>query len=129
MAPLTVYAYDRCQTCRRALRWLDQHAILYQAKPIREQPPSLAELKHMLAAQGGQLRRLFNTSGVDYRALGLGAKLGTMSEGEALALLAGNGNLVKRPFVPLADGGLVGFDAAAWNTALGAAAGKAGRRG
>jgi arsenate reductase len=72
----------------------------------------------MLAAQGGQLRKLFNTSGADYKTLGLSAKLPALSEVEALALLASNGNLVKRPFA-LGDGvALVGFDEAAWRAAL-----------
>jgi arsenate reductase len=72
----------------------------------------------MLAAQGGQLRKLFNTSGGDYKALGLSAKLPALSEAEALDLLAGNGNLVKRPFA-LGDGvALVGFDEATWCAAL-----------
>jgi len=79
----------------------------------------VAELRVMLAAQGGEVRKLFNTSGRDYRALGLGEKLPAMTEAAALALLAGNGNLVKRP-VLLGPGGiaLVGFSEAAWSAAL-----------
>jgi arsenate reductase len=73
----------------------------------------------MLAAQGGELRKLFNTSGLDYRAQGLGEKLPSMTEAAALALLAGNGNLVKRPFLLGADGlGLVGFNEAVWAARL-----------
>ncbi len=37
-----------------------------------------------------------------------------MTEAEALALLAGNGRLVKRPFVLGDRFGLVGFDQAEW---------------
>lgn len=70
----------------------------------------------------GALRKLFNTSGVDYRALKIGEKLPAMSEAEALELLASNGNLVKRPFA-LGAGthknvGLAGFDEAVWAEAL-----------
>jgi len=53
----------------------------------------------MLAARGGDARKLCNTSGRDYRALQLGEKLPTMSETAVLTLLAGNGNLIKRPFL------------------------------
>ena len=116
---LTVYAYEQCSTCRAALAWLKQHGISCAVKPIRTQPPTLAELTRMLAHQGGELRRLFNTSGKDYRALGLGATLASLSQAEALRLLGGNGNLVKRPFVIGPGVGLVGFQAASWEAALG----------
>jgi len=118
-APIVVYTYAKCSTCRDAVRWLRAHGVPFAERPIRETPPTLAELRAMLRHQGGALRRLFNTSGVDYRALGLAGKLDAMTEAEALALLTGNGNLVKRPFVLGTDFGLVGFDETAWAKALG----------
>jgi arsenate reductase (glutaredoxin) len=72
----------------------------------------------MLAAYDGELRRLFNTSGKDYRELQLGEKLPTMKPAEALALLADNGNLVKRPFLIGPKVALVGFAEPAWRAAL-----------
>jgi len=111
---LTIYAYDRCDTCRKALRWLDDHSIAHRTKAIRETPPSVAELKIMLAAQGGEVRKLFNTSGVDYREQGIAKKLPDLSQAEAIALLAANGNLVKRPFVIGDDHHLVGFKPETW---------------
>ncbi|OYW77174.1 MAG: ArsC family transcriptional regulator [Verrucomicrobia bacterium 12-59-8] len=118
---LKVYAYSGCSTCKNALKWLKQHSIVFEEIAIRETPPSMAELKAMLAAYEGDLRRLFNVSGMDYRSLGLKDTLPGMSTDEALGLLAGNGNLVKRPFA--IDAGkkvfLVGFKEAEWEGALG----------
>lgn len=115
MSALTVYTYANCDSCRRAVKWLRGRGQEFIEKPIRETPPSVSELKAMLAAQGGEVRKLFNTSGLDYRAQGLGEKLPAMTEAAALALLAGNGNLVKRPFLLRADGvGLVGFNEEVW---------------
>ncbi len=113
---LKVYAYQGCSTCRNASKWLKQHAIVFKEIPIRETPPSVAELKSMLAAMNGDLRVLFNTSGLDYRALGLKDKLPSLSSAEALQLMAQNGNLVKRPFVIDQERSihLVGFKEAAW---------------
>jgi arsenate reductase len=120
MSTITVYTYANCDSCRRAVKWLRAQRLGFVEKPIRETPPSATELKAMLAVQGGELRKLFNTSGLDYRAQGIGAKLPTMIEADALRLLAGNGNLVKRPFLWRAPDqvGLVGFDEALWSTAL-----------
>jgi arsenate reductase len=117
---LKVYQYSGCSTCKNALKWLKQHAIAFEEIAIRETPPTLAELKAVLAAFEGDLRRLFNTSGMDYRALGLKDKLPAMSTDEALKLLSENGNLVKRPFAIDAKGGihLVGFKEAEWEAAL-----------
>lgn len=115
---LKVYTYANCDTCRRAVKWLRAHALGFEERAIRETPPSPGELRKMLAAQGGELRKLFNTSGRDYRDQKLGEKLPAMSEAAALALLAGNGNLVKRPFLLGSDAALVGFEEKGWAAAL-----------
>jgi len=120
VSTLTVYTYANCDTCRRAVKWLRAQDIAFTEKPIRETPPSVAELRGMLAHLGGaeSLRKLFNTSGHDYRELKLGEKLPAMTEAQALALLATNGNLVKRPFALGKSVGLVGFDEKVWATVL-----------
>jgi arsenate reductase (glutaredoxin) len=115
---LKVYAYKNCDTCRKALKFLRAHDIAFEELAIRETPPSKAELRPMLAAQDGNLRKLFNTSGNDYKALGLAQKLPAMSEAEAIDLLASNGNLVKRPFVIGNGIHLVGFNEEDWRAAL-----------
>ena len=109
-----VYAYEKCGTCRNALKFLAAHGVKAEVIPIRERPPTKAELKRMLGLMSGELRRLFNTSGTDYKALGMKDRLPGMSEAEAMALLSQNGNLVKRPFLLTRDGGTVGFDEAVW---------------
>ena len=116
---VTVYCYQKCSTCRDALKWLDARHFAYQVKAIRETPPTPAELATALKSAGGDLRKIFNTSGMDYRALGLKDKLPVMSETAAFELLSKNGNLVKRPFL-IGDGQvLVGFKEPEWQKALG----------
>jgi arsenate reductase len=116
---LKVYTYAKCSTCRNAVKFLRDHQIEFQELPIRDTPPSLPELKAMLKARDGNLRALFNTSGLDYKAQGLSTKLPAMTETEALTLLSKNGNLVKRPFAISKDVHLVGFDEDAWENSLG----------
>jgi arsenate reductase len=115
---LTVCIYQKCGTCRDALKWLDEHGVAHRTQAIRETPPSPAELKTALKLLGGDIRKLFNTSGMDYRALGMKDKLPTMSEAQCIELLSQNGNLVKRPFV-IGDGiALAGFKPEIWRKAL-----------
>lgn len=109
-----VWSYDKCSTCRDALAFLAQKKIAHEVIPIREQPPTVAELRTMLAHLGGEVRRLFNTSGLDYKAMNLKERLPTLSLDEALALLTANGRLVKRPFLLTDRTGLVGFKRPEW---------------
>lgn len=113
-----IYAYKNCDTCRKALRWLKEHGIPHETLPIRETPPQPQELRTALDALGGDLRRLFNVSGGDYRELGLKDRLPSMDAAEAITLLAANGNLVKRPLL-IGDGiSLAGFREEEWQRAL-----------
>lgn len=116
---ISVYAYKSCDTCRKALKWLKEHGVPHEVKAIRETPPTAQELMVAVEAFRGDLRPLFNTSGGDYRELGLKDKLPGMPVEEAVGLLSGNGNLVKRPFV-IGDGVvLTGFKEEEWKTKLG----------
>lgn len=118
--PLRLYEYSGCDTCRRAKKFLAARGLAFDAIPIREQPPTKSELERMLAIYAGDLRRLFNTSGGDYKAMKLSERLPDLTVPEALALLAANGNLVKRPFLLADKGGLVGFKQPEWEQLLGA---------
>ena len=111
---LTVYTYAQCDTCRKAVKWLKEQGIAFEERPIRQTPPTVNELRAVLVANGSVLRKLFNTSGRDYREQKLGETLPKMSEAAALKLLSDNGNLVKRPFVVGSNVGLVGFDPKVW---------------
>ena len=116
--PLKVYTYKGCDTCRKTVKYLQTKQTPFTEIPIREQPPTVAELKRMLAVYEGDLRKLFNTSGQDYKALNMKEKLPKLSVAEALKLLSENGNLVKRPFALAEDGGLVGFKETEWDGLL-----------
>ena len=107
------YSYKGCGTCRKAKKWLAEHSIEVEEIAIRETPPTIEEFRVALE-NGYALKALFNSSGGDYRELGMKDKLPTLSEDEALELLHSRGNLVKRPFVVSEKGALVGFKEADW---------------
>lgn len=111
---MKVYAYEGCSTCRKALAYLKSTGRAFETVPIRETPPSKAELRRMLKVYEGNVKRLFNVSGDDYRALGLGAKIDSLTAEQAIDLLSKNGNLVKRPFVLVGNTGMVGFNQDEW---------------
>ena len=116
---LKIYTLSNCDSCRAATKWLRAQGLAFQERAIRESPPTPTELRTILAAYDGEVRRLFNTSGRDYRDQQLGEKMPSLSGAAAIALLSSNGNLVKRPFL-IGDGvALVGFKEDTWSAALG----------
>lgn len=109
---LKVYEYSGCSTCKKALKFLDGRKVAYERIDITQVAPTRKELEAML--KHVELKKLFNTSGLVYKEMGLSQKLPSMSEKEALDLLAKNGRLVKRPFVLGDSFGLVGFREEEW---------------
>jgi len=115
MMALKIYEYNRCGTCRKACKYLDEKGVAYDKVPIREQAPTVDELELMLGYMNGEIKKLFNTSGVDYKAGNYKDKVKNMTKDEAFAELSANGNLVKRPFVLGNGKGIVGFKEDVWD--------------
>lgn len=110
--------YAKCTTCQKAKKWLDERNIPYTERPIKEQNPTIDELRAWQKISGLPLRKFFNTSGMLYRDMALSSKLPSMTEEEMLALLATDGMLVKRPLLITESKVLVGFREAEWERAL-----------
>lgn len=110
----TFICYEKCTTCKKAQKWLDEHSVSYDLRPIKEQNPTEAELRAWHKVSGLPLKKFFNTSGQLYRSMELSKKLPDMSEDEQFALLATDGMLVKRPLFVDGDTVLVGFKEADW---------------
>jgi arsenate reductase (glutaredoxin) len=105
--------YAACSTCRKAKRWLDDHGVTYEAIPIVEHPPSAVELEDLIAKSKLPIERWFNTSGQSYRELlaRIGKeKFAGLSTKQKIALLAGDGKMIKRPVFVQGNRVLVGFD-------------------
>ena len=111
--------YERCTTCKRAKAWLIDRGIAFTERPIKEENPSLEELRQWHQRSGLPLKKFFNTSGLLYKSMDLKDKLPTMTEEEQLQLLATDGMLVKRPRLILEDKVLVGFRENEWAEVLG----------
>ena len=91
--------YPKCTTCQKAKKWLEENDILFDERHIKENNPTVEEL-----------RAWHKQSNLP---------LPTMSENEQYKLLASDGMLVKRPILISDDFVLVGFKEADWAAALG----------
>lgn len=121
MSNLKVYQYPKCSTCRSAVKWLKEAGHELELQHIAEEPPTVEELRVLVANSGLELKKFFNTSGEVYKNLGLKDKLPGLNEEEQLELLSGSGMLIKRPIVTDGKKVTVGFKeeqyAEAWSKA------------
>ena len=111
--------YPKCSTCQKAKAWLEERSISYDLRDIKQNNPTVEELTAWYRKSGLPLKKFFNTSGLQYKALGLKEKLPAMSEAEQLALLATDGMLVKRPILVDGTRVITGFKPEAWEEFLG----------
>ena len=110
--------YPKCSTCRKAEKYLQEHNIEYTKRDIKTDNPTADELRAWQKNSGLPLKKFFNTSGLQYKALGLKDKLPQLNEEEQLQLLAADGMLVKRPLLLTEDNVLVGFKETEWTEKL-----------
>ena len=102
------FSYNKCGTCRKAKKILDAYKVSYNEIDITETPPPKSVLKRAIKLKG--MKKLFNTSGEQYKKLRIKDKIGDMTEVQAIELLSRNGRLVKRPIVVDGNRITVGFD-------------------
>ena len=102
------FSYNKCGTCRKAKKILDAYKLSYDEIDITETPPPKSVLKKAIKLKG--MKKLFNTSGEQYKKLRIKDKIGDMTEVQAIELLSSNGRLVKRPIAVDGNRITVGFN-------------------
>ncbi len=101
--------YPKCTTCQKAKKYLESNNIKYEDRHIVENNPTKEELEKWIKKYNIDIKKLFNTSGMKYRELGLKEKLINMTDSEKIDLLSSDGMLVKRPLLVMNDKILIGF--------------------
>ena len=114
-----VYCYDRCTTCKRALKFLNEHDIKYELIPVYDNPPTEEDFLKYFKETDLPTKRFFNTSGMVYRELHLKDQVPHMTDEEKAKLLASDGRLVKRPLLVFGDKVFPGFREKEWCDILG----------
>ena len=103
------YGYKKCSTSRKAEKFLSERGIKYDFVDITENPPNQSTLKQVIELSDLPTKKMFNTSGQQYRELGIKDKLPDLKDGEIIKMLASNGKLIKRPVVTDGKKATVGF--------------------
>lgn len=121
---LELYQHPTCSTCKAARKWLDDHAIAYQAINMIETPPTKETLIHLMEQTELPIIRFFNTSGNRYRELGLKTLVPNMDIKESAELLASDGMLIKRPLLTDGKTTILGFKEPVYESVWGKEANK-----
>jgi arsenate reductase len=106
--------YPKCTTCAKARKWLNENAIDYEERNIKEENPTYDELLKWISLSDKPIKKFLNTSGMLYRQMNLKDSFSTMTPDEQIELLATDGMLVKRPIIIQGGLVLVGFKESEW---------------
>jgi len=116
-ASITIYGIKNCDTMKKARAWLEERGMAYgfhDYKAAGIEPGVLAAWAREVGWE-----TLLNRAGTTFRALPEKDKEG-LTEANAIALMAAQPTLIKRPVLQAGGRLLVGFKPEQYETALGA---------
>ena len=117
MKKVIFYSYQKCSTCRKASKWLDQNKINYQFIDIVKQPPSKKFLELALMQFSLDVKKIFNSRGKSFKSLDFDVM--DLTKNKIIELLSNDGKLIKRPFLIINESKLiVGFNETEYSTNL-----------
>lgn len=109
MAAIDVYGLKNCDTCKKALAWLDDKGIDYTFHDVKKAPIAAKTLAAWIDEVGSAT--LINRRGTTWRQLSDRDKSKAESAPGARDLIAANPSLMKRPVFDLGRERLVGWGA------------------
>ena len=120
MKKVIVYCYNRCSTCKKAIKYLEENIekhknIELELKDIITEKPDLKEIikiietkynKKISEITRDELKAFFNTSGILYRENNIKDKIKDEKNSidDILNILISDGKMIKRPLVIVKEG-------------------------
>ena len=124
MKKIIVYCYNRCTTCKKAIKYLEENIlnnnknsknIELELKDIITEKPNLNEMikiietkynKKISEITKDELKSFFNTSGILYRENNIKDKIKDEKNSidDILNILISDGKMIKRPLVIVKEG-------------------------
>lgn len=103
---VTIYGIKNCDTMKKARAWLEAHGVEYAFHDYKAAGIEPSALKAWAGEVGWEV--LLNRAGTTFRALPEAEKQG-LTEAKAIALMAAQPSMIKRPVLDLGGRLLVGF--------------------
>ena len=120
MKKIIVYCYNRCTTCKKAIKYLEENItrnknIELELKDIITEKPNLEEMSKIIETKydkkisditRDEIKSFFNTSGIVYRENNIKDKIKDLNNSidDILKILISDGKMIKRPLVIIKDG-------------------------
>ena len=120
MKKVIVYCYNRCSTCKKAIKYLEENIarnknIELESKDIITEKPNLEEMSKIIETKydkkisditRDEIKLFFNTSGILYRENNIKDKIKDLNNSidDILKILISDGKMIKRPLVIIKDG-------------------------
>ncbi len=112
---ITIYGIPNCDTVKKARAWLDAQGIAYAFHDYKKAGADPAQLARWIAGAG--LDKVLNRAGTTFRKLDEAQKA-DLDAAKAIALMADQPSLIKRPIAEYPGGLLIGFNVQEWTRAL-----------
>ncbi|MBI5110811.1 MAG: ArsC family reductase [Rhodovulum sp.] len=110
-----LYGIKACDTMKKARAWLDQHGVAYEFHDYKVRGIDAARLRAWAAVVGWET--LLNRAGTTFRKLA-DADKANLDEDRAIALMAAQPSMIKRPVLDIDGTLLVGFSPQTYAAAL-----------
>ena len=99
------------------MAWLKEKNISFELIDIVQNPPTEEMIKQAIIFYGDR-KKILNTSGMSYRAIG-SSVVKKMDDDQFIQALLQDGKLIKRPFLVAGNGDiLVGFKKISWENSF-----------
>jgi len=113
---VTIYGIKNCDTMKKARAWLDKHNVAYDFHDYKSAGIAPAALEKWVRAVGWET--LINRAGRTFRALPPKDQDG-LTEKKAIALMAAQPSMIKRPALDVDGKLIVGFKAEQYEQTFG----------
>jgi Spx/MgsR family transcriptional regulator len=113
---VTIYGIKNCDTMKKARAWLAERGVAYEFHDYKTAGIARGMLEGWARAVGWET--LLNRAGTTFRALQEKDREG-LTEHKAIALMAAQPSMIKRPVLDIGTKLLVGFTPEAYGRALG----------
>jgi len=112
---VTIYGIKNCDTMKKARAWLDKRGVAYDFHDYKTAGIARGELEGWAREVGWET--LLNRAGTTFRKLPETEKT-DIGEKQAIALMAREPSMIKRPVLDIGGKLIVGFDPATYAAAL-----------
>lgn len=106
---IRVYGIKNCDTCRKAIKWLEAHNADYEFRDVRDKPMTRSLIDNWTGQLGWE--PLVNRRSTTWRGFGSAARE-ALDGGTVAATLLAHPTLMKRPVFVKDDDIQIGFDEA-----------------